>query len=172
MRPIKIIRQCGYAAFLALSLLTTALLPGCASAVRSEYYTFSYDSPSDSPGIEILDFQYGDNAMLRATDWQKKHPEAIQGGIFNGSFGKGGVLHVRWRIKVTGEEFEDKVDLTRRLPLNLTGYRIHFVIVGKQLFVYLIYPESRSTVTPANGPERFSHRKVVTIYPDQSQFNQ
>jgi len=53
----------------------------------------------------------------------------------------GDSLYVKWRIKSTSEVYDDTVDLKSRLPEDIANNRIHFIIKGSQLYVYLITPE-------------------------------
>jgi hypothetical protein len=52
-------------------------------------------------------------------------------------------LYVKWRIKSTGEIYEDTVDLRNRLPEDMHRQRIRFVVWGPQLYVYLISPKRK-----------------------------
>jgi len=81
---------------------------------------------------------------------------------------RGDFLYVKWRIKSTGQVYEDTVDLRRRLPADITDHRIHFIVKGPQLYVYLITPERRPPDMPPNGPRPYQYLKTITIYPDQA----
>lgn len=54
---------------------------------------------------------------------------------------RGDTLYVKWRIKASGAVHEDTVDLRKRMPSDITDHRIHFVVKGPQLYVYLISPQ-------------------------------
>jgi len=79
---------------------------------------------------------------------------------------RGDFLYVKWRNKGTGQVYEDNVDLRQRLPANIVDHRIHFIIKGSKLYVYLISMKERRTsdVTPT-GPEMYDHLKNIRIYP-------
>lgn len=97
---------------------------------------------------------------------------------------RGDFLYVKWRLKQTGEVYEDTVDLKSRLPADITDHRIHFVIRGPQLYVYLISPERlnpnpcpsqealrKLAKTEAPGDRIFRmycNLKITTLYPDQT----
>lgn len=81
---------------------------------------------------------------------------------------RGEFLYVKWRLKSTGQIYEDNVDLRQRLPTDIKDHRIHFAINGTQLYIYLIAPERRAKDMPAIGPEMYRYRKTTMIYPDQS----
>lgn len=76
---------------------------------------------------------------------------------------RGDFLHVKWRVEATGKVYEDTVDLKVVLPRNIEKHRIHFVVKGQQLFVYLITPELRPADAPPVGPQTYDYRKVVTL---------
>lgn len=147
------------------------LITACASGPQVVSHAFSFDAIWDSPDVEILDYKYGDDyVMTRAPEWQKEQGTVSQGGTVDGAMPRGDSLFVKWRLKATGEEFQDTVDLRRRLPTDIKDKKIHFVIKGKQLYVYLISSERRRENEPKNGPDRFDYLKVITIYPGQPQF--
>ncbi len=77
-------------------------------------------------------------------------------------------LYVKWRIKSTGEVFEDTVDLKSRLPRDVTSYRIYFVIDVRQLRVYLVSPILRPPDFPITGPTKYQYYKVYSIYPNST----
>jgi hypothetical protein len=56
----------------------------------------------------------------------------------------GEFLYVKWRIKATGEIFEDRVDLRERLPKNMTNHTLTFSIDEKQLHVFVATPFPRN----------------------------
>ncbi|MDO8652167.1 MAG: hypothetical protein Q7R66_08265 [Undibacterium sp.] len=148
-----------------------ALMTACASGPEYVSHGFSYDAIRDSPDIEILDYAYGNEyAMTRAPDWQKENGTVKQGGGITGAMPRGGSLFVKWRVKATGVEYQDTVDLRHRLPANIRDHKIHFIVRNTQLFIYLITPERRKENEAKNGPASYGHRKVITIYPGQPQF--
>ena len=128
---------------------------------------FSFDM-SESPEIQILDYFYGIPGCpaIYNTPDLKNRGESLQVHNENGPMRRAEKLYVKWRIKNTGKEYEDTVDLRNRLPKDMTGNRVHFSINGSQLFVYLVTPELRPTDVPPNGPKAFKEQKTITIYPD------
>ena len=81
----------------------------------------------------------------------------------------GGSLFVKWRIKSTGAVHEDTVDLRPRLPPDITDHRVHFIVRGSRLHVYLISPRHRPPDMPPIGPRAYRYLKATVIYPDQPQ---
>lgn len=142
------------------------------------HHKFSFDTIEDSPDIEVLDYRYGASGQF-GTSANKERIALGQtfarGGVV-GAMPPGEFLYVKWQIKNSSQIFEDKVDLRHRLPRDMEGLTIHFVIRGQQLYVYVIWPwdgkpweqeplKSRFNPVPG-GEKRFQGRKQVQIYPD------
>ena len=128
---------------------------------------FSFDM-RESPDIELLDYFYGTPECPSLTN-PKKYRDQGKAAQIESSIGplrRYEKLYARWRIKSTGVEYEDTVDLRKRLLKDMTGVRLHFSINGSQLFVYLVSHEVRSPDMPPNGPKAFKEQKTITIYPD------
>jgi hypothetical protein len=66
----------------------------------------------------------------------------------NASMANGEYLFAKWRLKNTGEILENRVDLRGRLPDNMFGHKVAFVIDGQQLFVFVITPKEKKYMTP------------------------
>ena len=94
-----------------------------------------------------------------------------------GAMPRGDFLYVKWRIKDSmkpGEyvgDFQDRVDLKSRLPVDISDCGIHFVVKEQQLYVYLIPPPGvwpagamRSSAPASMSAFLLQHQ----IYPDQS----
>lgn len=134
------------------------------------HHTFSFNTNHDSPEIEVLDYQYG-NSRQDGTYADKEriamgevfHADSIAGVIPRGDF-----LFVKWRDKYTHHIYQDKVDLRSRLPADIEGDTIHFVIRGAQLYVYLIWPYDPKHDYPLGGLKGYDRQKIVQIYPDQN----
>ena len=135
-------------------------------------HSFSFDTFTDSPDAEVLDYQYGGSGQFgtHANKEMVQLEKVFRQWNTSGVMPRGEFLYVKWRLKPSGEVHEDKVDLTARLPADITGYRIHFVIKGAQLYVYLISPETdrRPASSPAGPLRRYSDLKQHQIYPDQA----
>jgi hypothetical protein len=129
---------------------------------------FSFNTIVDSPDAEVLDYQYGSSGQFGT----HANKERVQlGQVFPqwntaGVMPRGEFLYVKWRLKSSGKVYEDKVDLTTRLPADITDHRIHFVIKGAQLYVYLISPERRPASSPAGPVKTYAYLKQYQIYPD------
>lgn len=157
-----------------LKLLFVCILPfaliSCATGGTTVVnHVFSFDTNRDSPDVQVLDYQYGDCKEFGTC--ANKYRVA-EGKVFNawtggGLMPRGDFLYVKWRIKQTGQLFEDRVNLKDRLPDDITDCRIHFVIRGSQLYVYLISPERRPASIPAGPVKLYKHLKQYQIYPDQ-----
>jgi hypothetical protein len=166
----------GYCLFVSIVLFG---LTACATGGAMVNHSFSFDTINDSPDIEVLDYQYGGSRQF-GTHPEKERValgETFKAWGISGSMPRGEFLYVKWRVKNSGQSFEDKVDLISRLPADIEGLRVHFVIRGPQLYVYLIYPwdgkpwemepiKNRFVPVPG-GVKRFEGQKQVQIYPDQ-----
>lgn len=137
-------------------------------------HSFSFDTRHDSPDAEVLDYQYGSSRQFGTYADQER---VAMGQVFPsdnifGAMPRGDFLYVKWRIKNRTKPweyigtYEDKVDLKTRLPADITGLRVHFVIKGSQLYVYLISPPDGHPL-PAGPVRQYSSQKQVQIYPDQ-----
>lgn len=168
-------RHAGWTAVVGIAVkglvMMAALLSFAAAAADPDTvdHAFGFDMRRDKQhDVEVLDYRYGESgAALRAS------PADVVAGktfVFEGVRGpmpRGESLYVKWRLKSTGQVFEDTVDLRSRLPADLAGSRIYFLIRGPQLHVYLITPMRRPADEPPNGPHTYRSRKIFTLYPDR-----
>jgi len=99
---------------------------------------------------EILEAQYGDS-------WHTSGTVNMVPADF---------LYVKWRDKTTDQVYEDRVDLTKRLPPfeEMHGQTVYFLVEDNQLYVYLI-PRTEWG-TKLNGPYSSRYLDVKTLYPD------
>jgi hypothetical protein len=140
----------------------------CAADPAVVDHAFGFDMRYDDQDAEVLDYRYGKSelpvhAPQAAVAAGKTFTfEGVHGPMLRGDF-----LYVKWRNRVTGQVHEDTVDLRQRLPADIADHRIHFIIKGPQLYVYLISPEPRPPSMPASGPRMYRHLKSTLIYPDQ-----
>lgn len=156
----------------------TDCVTGGASVV---FHTFEFSAYQDSPDIEVLDYQYGDQ---RTTGFAPERErvrlgQAHKSNHIAGFIPRGDTLYVKWRIKETGEILEDTVDLRHRLPDNLDHLAIHFVCHGRQLYVFVRWPwdkqpwtrePNRDEFKPIpGGVKRYEGHKIQQIYPDPAQ---
>lgn len=155
----------------AISLVACASNPATANCPDNERVIQSFSfSMRESPDIEILDYFYGtpNCPSISNPDQYKNRGKSLQSESSHGPLRRYQKLYVKWRIKNTGQEFEDTVDLRNKLPKNMTNHEVHFTINGTQLYVYLITPERRPPDMPPNGPKATQFLKTITIYPDQT----
>ena len=153
---------------LACCLLGALVSGACASGPVVVDHAFGFDAPQDSPGIEIVYYRYGNTKgpFISADLAIRQFGKSMQGTNINGPMPLGDTLTVKWRIKATGQEFEDTVNLKPRLPSDMANQRIHFSVKESQLFVYVIDPVPRPADWPVVGPRKFQYEKVTQIYPD------
>lgn len=150
----------------ALLLLVTAALGGCAAGPKVVNHAFGFNAPRDSPQYEVLAYRYGDRkAVSTSSDTSiRQFGKAHQGTGINGPMPLGDSLYVKWRDKATGQTYEDTVDLRPLLPRDMTNQRIHFVVDGPQLYVYLKdmtrYADPKDPVVGPFKPQVFVTRQI------------
>ncbi len=154
-----------------LYLSALLVLAACAHEPRLVDHSFGFNANWDSPDVYILDYRYGtsDTPGTRNPFEAASKGQSHQQIITTAEMPPGEFLYVKWRVKSTGAVYEDRVDLRSRLPADLRGHRIYFIVKGPQLYVYDIPPENRRRPAgkPPNGPSTYDYLDVVTIYPDQ-----
>lgn len=144
------------------------LLTSCATHSQVVNHAFEFDCRYDGQqDIEVLDYRYGNSKLpLRPAEWEIQQGKTFCFEGVHGPMQRGDFLYVKWRIKSTGSTYEDTVDLRQRLPEDINGDRITFIIKGAQLYVYLVTPQKRSKNEAPNGPEMYDDLKTITLYPD------
>jgi hypothetical protein len=150
------IRKARFLLLVAISILASAC------GVAMVQHAFSFDVAEDSPGIEILDYRYGGSKQPGARPYPGR--KAAQRTNIIGSMLRADELYVKWRVLSTDREYEETVDLRKRLPADIKDHRIHFAVKGPQLYVYLITPEPN----PRGGPvyvRPYGHKKTLVIFP-------
>jgi hypothetical protein len=169
---------------LLLLLLTLVWITACASEPRLVDHGFKFDARWDSPDAEVLNYRYGNSIApgARVPDYALRDGKINQSASISGAFPLEDSLYVKWRIKATGTIYEDTVDLKNRLPSDITGQRIYFIIEGAQLYVYLISLDpvrgylskeeyaavKRDAVTPRQKRlAAYVQYKITLIYPDE-----
>jgi hypothetical protein len=150
------------------SIVIALLLSACATNIVQ--HTFQFNAGLDSPDAEVLDFRYGQSKQpgVRPPEWAYKVNKIPQGAATGGEMLKGDELYVKWRLRSTGQVFEDTVDLRRRFPADIKNHTVYFIIKGPQLYVYLVTPERAPVGSPSDGPRMYRHMKTLTIYPGSS----
>jgi hypothetical protein len=162
-----------------VAILAVALgITSCATAGGVAHYSVEFDALRDSPEVEILNYQYGDQQKTFFSPEREriKLGQIFKSGNLTGFLPRGDFLYVKWRIKSTGEVLEDRVDLRNRLPESLEDLRIHFVCHGRQLYVFVGWPwdgqpwtrePTRDRYKPVpGGVKRYEGNKIQQIYPD------
>lgn len=104
---------------------------------RMAWHTFEFDG---YPGIEILDWSYGDPklSIYHTPEAYSSEAHIPQGSNAAGNIPVGDYFYAKWRVKATGKVYEDKVDLKTRLPSNMEDKILQFSFNESQLYVYLI----------------------------------
>ena len=173
---------------LLMLFMSTCMLMACGHGMtigeqwgKVVNHGFEFNAKMDSPDVQVLDYEYST---------RKPSKEAYLGiggnrisqqtGIYGG-FPVGDFIYMKWRIRSTGEVFEDRVNLRGRLPSDISDHKIYCVIDGKQLYVLLIDSETRKKISkeeidrytaeatnPLGNVLRYTitRKSVRQIYPD------
>lgn len=148
------------------AVLCMAMTISCATGPKLVYHTFSFDGWYDgwAEKVDLLEYKYGDQYSLV----QDKNEVRVgyRTGI-NSDMPVAEFLYVRWRLKATGEVIEDRVDLRHRLPKDMSGQGLTFVIDGRQLYVYVVTRTPITQILPKPPLRTWRSRHDVTyeIYP-------
>lgn len=147
-------------------------------------HTFEFDALRDSRDVEILQYRYGDDGGFntRSTPAEIQSGKAIMSANTTGDMLLGKDLYVKWRIKSTGQVYEDTVDLTSRLPYTMKRKRLRFIVEGEKLYVYVVERENvrdvmsvaqvekirRGHTTPREKAFDYVLRnRIILIYPEK-----
>lgn len=122
---------CGYGAYAVADVVND--LKG-----NTVDHSFEFNVDTDSPGIEVLDYEYSTRKPSKAAYLKIGGNHVAQSEGITGGFPRGDFVYMKWRVRATDEVFEDRVDLRQRLPSDIRHQRIYCVIDGNQLYVLLI----------------------------------
>ena len=132
------------------------------------YYSFEF-SVRDMQDVEIIDYWLKTDRpdyTFKNPESYKKQGKCKQISSDNGLYAKPTILYIKWRLKSTGQEYQDTVDVRQRLPKDMAGSTFTFLIKGSQLNVYLATRELRPADWPIQGPSVHRINKVLLLYPD------
>lgn len=157
----------------------TAVLAACATGTKLVDHSFSFDGRNDGwvDSVELLAYSYGDQYYRVRNDIEKPRSGVFAGksslpssdGV-SGPMPVGEFLFVKWRLKATGEVLQQRVDLRGRLPSDMAGHELTFVIDGRQLFVFVVTSERKKSYgeAPVLKTWRSNFAKAYEIYPGVS----
>ncbi|MDP3165483.1 MAG: hypothetical protein Q8N06_08520 [Hydrogenophaga sp.] len=156
----------------ALLICSTILIACAIGPEKPKIYSYQInwnvatDAPVyGKPEVKVLDFAYGvtDQFDIIPDKWMRNSFRAdgccdvVPMGI---NAPRGDYLYFKWRLLATGQVFEDRVDLSKRLPQDMNNRGLHIAIFGSQLYVYLFPPRRTKElnrldiVTPGSAPTR------------------
>ena len=153
----------------AMALASASIVSACATSPEIVDHSFAFDALNDSPGVQVLDYRYGDSKNPGAAnpDYLRKEGRSVQRTSTTGPMRRGDSLYVKWRTLSDNEVYEETIDLRNRLPRDITDCKVYFLIRGSKLYVYLVLPQSRPASAQPNGPSKYQDQYVLTIYPGQ-----
>lgn len=138
--------------WLAMAMLV--VLTACATGPKVVAHAFSFNGLHDkwADKVDLLAYAYGDEYVKVREDLANPSSSLYAGktglppstGV-NGPMPIGKFLHVKWRVKATGEVLEERVSLRDRLPTDMTNHELTFVIDGRQLLVYVVTPRRKKS---------------------------
>lgn len=149
---------------IASLLFLAAALSACATGPRLVAHAFTFDGWNDgwANTIDLLEFQYGDQYKMVQRVSRDGSGLGYRFGV-NGEMPIGDFLKVKWRIKQSGQVIEDRVDLRGRLPNDMQGQTVTFLIEGLQLYVFLVTPvEIKKRLS--DRPKRTWHSRYNLSY--------
>lgn len=183
---------------LVIALIFAVAIASCASGPQQVFHSFQFDGRHDgrpnadgkyegwNKEIDLLEYNYGGQSRMLRDKLNNPDFPGIHRGMtalpsqrsgVSGPMPVGDFLYVKWRIKATGEVFEDRVDLRERLPKNMTNHTLTFVPDGGRLHVYIVTPFPRKLTrtepsrpwvvaeTPTHLPLQSKWSLVYEIYP-------
>ena len=149
------VRLRSFVSYMLVPLLI-AILSACANKSNLANHSFQFDARTDSPDVELLGWRYGTSRHPGARSCPDPKAAFIKIGQQVGISGEmrvGEDLYVKWRVKSTGEVFEETVDLRDKLPRSIENHTIRFIANESQLYVYLITP-TKHIPNPCPSNER------------------
>lgn len=160
---------------IAIAALASSLV-ACAVGPRQvwQQFTFSGDFDGWDRTIDLLAYEYGTNDRMTKNSVDKPRGPVWKDGSsiapttnINGPMPVGEFLYVRWRVKATGQVYEERVDLRERLPADMKDHGLTFVIDGPQLYVYVITPRPKPyyKAPPLNRSWHSKHNVTYEIFP-------
>lgn len=148
-----------FAALLICSMALSACATGPAQPKLFSYqiqWNVSTDAPVYGKAeVKVLDYAYGvaNQFDIIPDKWMRNSFRAegcCDAVPMSLNAPRGDYLYFKWRVIATGEVFEDRVDLSKRLPQDMNSRGLYIAIFGPQLYVYLFPPQR---VKQHTGPD-------------------
>jgi hypothetical protein len=150
-------------AWLAILVLT---LSACAAPEKTALHSLIYVAAEDSPNQTLLAYRYGPADPARGWSVQER-----AGSLSLPRIGVSGylpvpeVLYVKWRSNASGREHEQTIDLRGRLPADLDGRRIGFILDEGTASVWIESLEGPRPGEAFIGPRSFRPFQGIRIAP-------
>ena len=172
---------------LTVGLICCTALMACATGLdrpKLFSYTIEWNVSTDAPvygksEVKVLEYSYGvaNQFDISPGKWfRDRFPATGCCDVANEGIvaPRGDYLYFKWRVIATGEVFEDRVDLSKRLPQDMNDRRLYIAIFGSQLYIYLFPPETTkesdgsSITTPGRRPSRETGRSLQDTLRDNA----
>ncbi len=151
---------------IAIATIVFFLLSCSTAGGRVVEHGFGFDIRRANPGVEIIDYRYGDSSFpVRAPEWAVKEGKKFYFNNVYGAMRVADILYVKWRIENSEKIYEEYVNLKSRMPSDLKGETVYLDIKESQLYVYLISKKRRPPEVRAVGPEMYRSLLVRQIFP-------
>lgn len=156
-----------------LIFLIAINITGCAAFEKPEMpSSFSFHMDWDNQHAGVINYALrgkkldssGQEVLIDGPSTYNKAAEFHGGDSMTYQYVRPTSLYVKWKDDLTGNVYEDTVDLTKTLPNNLSGTNLYFIIRGPQLYVYLKLNELYREGTPKVGT-RFPDKANIQLYP-------
>jgi hypothetical protein len=158
---MKLIQKMRWVVFFLIVITLTA----CVN--QSVFHSFGFSMREDNQDADVLNYRYGTSSRsVHPEEYELKSGRPFFGESVGGNLPRPDFLYVKWRNQLSGQIYEDTVDLRKRMPKNFEDQNVYFMIYGPQLYVYLISYDPRPEGWKAIGPGFARNMKTLLIYPD------
>lgn len=130
-------------------------------------HTFESSDRSESPNIEVLDYQYG-NSRPAASEYesvgvlQKDRRNGV--GNRTGVIKRGEFFYIKWKNIISNVVFERRIDLKEKLPIDIYDHTISYSIRDDKLTIYLVTLKDKPANVMQNVPNRYANKVVLILY--------
>lgn len=144
------------------------VMAACATGPKLVSHGFNFDGWNDgwAKKVDLLAFSYGDQYRETREVSTDGRGLGYQSNT-HGPMPVGDFLYVKWRLIDSGEVIEKRVDLKGRLPVDMMGKEVTFVIDGRDLYVYVVTAKRKPSygAPPLSRTWRSNFNETYEIFP-------